>query len=1384
MREKEMIIEAVVQVVLLVCAVFAFSYIAAELFDSVQIVSAKLDQEENQELTTALEEEGIGTNYEDPEAGSQATNDLLGDIGSGVLGEVMGLVSGFIPEVAQIAGGLFQSQFVDTTGGAMVCPITKEDVKCQPMIGNDCEARCDVECLDGIIDDLPEDSECSLGTCIDLEEGTCVPRSPKGICEEGGGDFRNSPMEAIPECALGCCQLVDQALFVNERRCIKMAKSVGLEMGTGANFDSDIVDELSCLGSVYNTGDGACTFLLGNDENLGCRFGSQEECDTIPGGMFNEGVLCSNEDLETICERQVKADCVEGLDEIYWFDSCGNRENIYEADKDESFNDGEVLKKEDSCVLGNSGDPVSNQETCGNCNRLASSYCGDKIEYQELDDNSIDVVCLDRGCVDPNGIRRENGESWCAYQGQIGLAGPDTGAIDLLRGIIPELTSIPGIELIAGDRAVDTPGSTHFRKSCLDGEINTAPCANFRNEICVEDRTENEEGGEFAQAACRINRWQECLAYNPSQTEGRIIGLAGEASGKILKAKLMATCGLDPDCFVKDVNVDTAFQFSYCAPRYPPGFDTKDAPEAAEQICAQATQMCTVIYVNKLGSGWTCERNCECEEQTFAKQLNELCTSLGDCGSTVNYVGNPGVDGYSVSEGKQSQVIDSVISGLLGDIPWISGGLDPSVLFDGIYAEPIPGEYVQANPDVLFDVQGNWVDNIFEDIGIGDLFSGGGGGDGKPDAPEGHVSYTGAAVVGGIGSGIAAAAWGSQAILAGGISAQAPLAGTLVTLSNPSNLAFGGALMGAAAGLAITGFLIDVLGIGPGLSPAVTYGLMAAGATGGLLMGLAAVSGKSLAAVCTGSGGVGCIIMVVVIIIIIFLSIMGIGDIDEREITFTCKPWAPPLFGDCESCGNDKLSDGGETFPCNKYACEALGQACEYSIETEGPEGGICISVEKSDASAPKIVELDESVLSDGFEYGTLNDAGFEVKKQDGNGCVDQFSSITFGFILDEHGRCGISGSLQESYAEMIPIGGGLSKNHIMNFNSLDLSSLGISYIQNEINNLELYLACQDYLDNDNVENPYVIEICVDPDDLTPPLINSGLDITNTLPFDAEGYELVIGVNEPSECRWSVEDVPFDQMTNNLDCETDLEDRFGGQFQCTGNVPIENDVTEIFIRCKDHPELAGTGEDQNENVDSVKVTIIKSGSALEISSITPGDDATIYSGTIIPAIEVIVQTSGGVDGTADCLYSIDKSGKDLFMVTGGNVHKQILGAGTAVLGEGSHELELICEDSAGNIAEGEATFNIVIDHELSNIARVYDDGGTLTVITDEPSTCAFTFEGCGFSVSEGDQMSSSSGDTKHTTSFDGEKTYHIKCRDQYNNEKISECDIIVSGSLF
>jgi len=552
------------------------------------------------------------------------------------------------------------------TSSFQCCPQTKSGAICQNIL-SDKSDLCDGGLLPTSCEQV---SSCQVGCCVDVNEGLCTVKATQAQCSADGGTWQEGAECNIAECTRGCCVLGDNVNYVTDQRCTTLSSSAGFEK----DF-RDVGSELECLGLGYGLERGACVLSSGvvnvsateiEGDNVGCKITTGQECVSL-NGQFYENLLCSNPSLETSCERQVKVGLEEGKDEIYWFDSCGNRENIYSSDKDASWNEGELLTKSESC---NPNSPNIDSEDCGNCNFLLGSKGAESglIGKSVKDGN---YICKDLNCEDPAmGEMRENGESWCVYDSFIG-------------------------------EGKDTVGSRHWKRVCIEGEVKVEPCADYRGQVCVESfvgvksdgnssvsigNNESNSDRGFATASCVINEASLCLDYNQDLDT------------------MPQKCNENNHCVLKEIDVDEGFSFDFCTSAYPRGLDfglpvgelmssEKNGNESVQQnlqqtsfdssredrsrgnsdMCNVGSRECTVVYVKKI-SGWECMFNCDCETEKFSEQMNDLCISLGDCGSYINYIG----------KGTDNAVVDGA-----DDVSWQ----------DYVqYAEPVEGQKVEPPP--------------------------------------------------------------------------------------------------------------------------------------------------------------------------------------------------------------------------------------------------------------------------------------------------------------------------------------------------------------------------------------------------------------------------------------------------------------------------------------------------------------------------------------------------------------------------------------------------------------------------------------------------------------------------------------------------------------
>ena len=354
-------------------------------------------------------------------------------------------------------------------------------------------------------------SYCKTGCCFDSAEGLCMENTPQRVCDDSGGSWADDANCNVPQCNLGCCIIGDQAALVTQTRCKALTGFYGLEV----DFRKSITDELTCIETANAQDIGACVFEDPETFSPTCKFTTRGECNYD----FHEGILCSADELGTVCGPSTKTTLSDSGDEVYYTDTCGNPANIYDSTK---YNDElywkKIFTKAESCGAGQSN---AGSKTCGNCNYFLGSIgkkakAGNKPTYG-------DYICTDLSCGD-----REHGESWCVSTGS-GSSSSSSGDSDSSDGRdVSDITKTEGAA-ITGLVSWDFPfrdegttsgvsksasllresrvGTRHFKQICVNNEILVEPCYDYRNEVCVEQETNG-----FSEAACTVNRWQTCIS--------------------------------------------------------------------------------------------------------------------------------------------------------------------------------------------------------------------------------------------------------------------------------------------------------------------------------------------------------------------------------------------------------------------------------------------------------------------------------------------------------------------------------------------------------------------------------------------------------------------------------------------------------------------------------------------------------------------------------------------------------------------------------------------------------------------------------------------------------------------------------------------------------
>jgi len=473
-------------------------------------------------------------------------------------------------------------------------------------------------------------SYCRLGTCINTQEGTCMENTPQVACDdEDGGFWKQGDADEIPQCQLGCCLIGEQAAFVTQTRCKSLSSLYGLE----TDYRTDIQNEIQCIASASPGVKGACVYE--KEYQRTCELLTKKECQDMESGNlnieFHQGYLCSATELATNCGPRGGTTCVDGKDEVYFLDTCGNLANVYDSQKRTNENYWTYLAGTNGVTVCSSA-----SSTCGNCDYLSGTTCV-TVAGKE--------VCKDLGC-EYEGEDYQHGETWCADAEGIGQS---------------------------------LPGSRHFRMICYNGEVTVEACADYRQEVCIQSEVNG-----FKAAACRANIWRDCY----SQDNQKDCENSNKRDCKVVEGFSILKDQGEKSLFK---NEDGEKIDASCVPSYTPGFNFWEEGDA-ESFCSLANTQCVIEYregitgkskgvfdkncldkceedcgIIELGCKKDCEDECEpvCVDgdgdilNSWKEEMDEMCISLGDCGSSLNYLRQPGyyddVDDFIVTSGGEDE---------------------------------------------------------------------------------------------------------------------------------------------------------------------------------------------------------------------------------------------------------------------------------------------------------------------------------------------------------------------------------------------------------------------------------------------------------------------------------------------------------------------------------------------------------------------------------------------------------------------------------------------------------------------------------------------------------------------------------------------------------
>ena len=503
----------------------------------------------------------------------------------------------------------------------------------------------------------------------------------------------------------------------------------------------------------------------------------------------------------------------------------------------------------------------------------------------------------------------------------------------------------------------------------------------------------------------------------------------------------------------------------------------------------------------------------------------------------------------------------------------------------------------------------------------------------------------------------------------------------------------------------------------------------------------------------------------------------------DRVISFECKPWQAQTGGtNCEKC------NAGD-FPCTEYQCRSLGTGCEIiNKDTDEPE---CIYKNPRDVNPPVITPWKE-ILMEGYAYNPLprGQNGVEIKYQNEE-CLPAFTPFSFGISLDKPGYCRAEFEMTKSFDDMTTDFGGdnrfkMNHNQIFTFpgvaniqdflDKLDIGGEAVTEILND-GEYGMYVRCQAASNGKANREEFVFKFCVDkgPDTGAPEIYGFNWKDGSPVGYFGENEAREVGVqvyvNEPAKCKWDHEDKDYEDMGNSLSCSDSIMN-FNAQlsYTCSGKLTgLENNAeNDFFFRCED---LAG-----NVNGQSTKLSL-QGTRALVIDKVSP-NNTVMKDSTNSIKVTLGATTSAGFDnkGTSTCYSSLTGASGSYMEFSKTNSYNH---STNVWLGEGDYKYNIRCIDSAGNSDTKIANFTVIVDTKAPLVGRVFRQENKLKVITNEESYCVYGNVDCSYSFTDGTNMSRAINGTEHSTAWNTNKVFYIKCSDMYGNQPYpNQCNII------
>ena len=1207
-----------------------------------------------------------------------------------------------------IALFLFSILTINVKAEPVCCEKTLSALTCQYVDSSECSAdskKAPTNCV--------FTSFCKVGTCFDLDDGRCYANMPLATCAARGetASFSDFSVENTPQCDVGCCIIGNQASLITQTRCKKETSNYpDLQMV----FKEEVKDEAACVALARSSDKGCCVQSSDN-----CQYTARANCPLSTGtnlagnGFFN-GRYCSNQELSCDVTAKAKKGCLEGTDDVYYFDSAGNPEEIAE-----------------NC------DYVDKHNTCGKS--------GNDYKCVSLDCTAeSDIFNMDAKKIISEGATIKNGEAWCEYD--------------------VNMDKFSGANRLIGFGR-DVPGSRYYTGFCINNKIFVEPCKDFREEWCISDQYKL--GSQtYNAAACRLNRWDDCTkqgfnAKNCEDTDKRDCAMTANGCVPFVPPGSK---------FWEDENNDVCSQANKnCEVIIKvPGLTKLLGEESGGKT--GVGEIIRVFDLLMRGGGLLGEdglaeeptviANDKCLKHTYTVAMNNLCRTQGDCGADVNILGDTKdlnlLRGFSITNGKD-----------LDDIAKIAkGGGDPGPItatdLNNWFASGVPHDSADK-VDAFNEITKNFYKSFYATTlvkGIYIPYVGGGLGVDPLQIGKVFIQQTFKPGLNLIGKGLSfvlpignfkISDWYTTKIL------DKILPNQVVSgfgLETPLNK-LGSQELQDIAKKELSPEEFDKLFqvTGKDLTKKEFNGVEA----------IEALKSKGLENIPTQFGN---IMKILDVASYIHLGLMVIDiagtDMVTVDVQSTCSSWkAPTNSKDCAKCNPDDANapDWRKDKVCSEYTCKSLGSSCV--LLNEGTGNDTCVSQNPRDVTPPKI-----SVWPDGL--GIYKDKiastpqGYKY-----NDIIPAFTLFPMAVKTDEPATC--KASLNSS-ARFKDIDGYFGVS-IYDYNHLVVGSIPNTYAMDQNGTLipmpgqsyTLYIRCQDSLGNENLA-PFTIRYTIQQGpDVTPPVVEGTNIIDGSyVQYGVNQTDIELYLNEPAECRWSQQDQDYNKMENKLTCKN-TPNTFS-LYPCTDTLKpvIDQIINKFYFRCKDQPKV----EEKNRIVNEKSFTLTLRGSyPLELVSIAPS--GTIYTRNF--TLKVDTKKGATFDGKAYCYYgdTNDINYMNIFFKTNSSHHEQVLSPERS---SRNYTFYVTCIDYGGNFVSNKTTITMLQDTEAPFVVSVYKDESYtpahLTLILNEVADCQYKI-GKDFTYGDGILMAADS--VVQDAIYNEGATYYIKCMDASNN---------------